>query len=244
MLASAESAFSQNVVATSADVSSVLEMFTSQGCSSCPPADRLLGDYARRDGVVALAYHVDYWDYIGWKDVYGTRQNTERQRAYGAALQSRSIYTPQMIINGQREVVGSHKRAIEGAMQDTKLAPQGEKTSIRLTHDGTTMQVYAEMVKPQRPRTGELVLILVTFRDEAITLVDNGENQGLELVNTNMVRDWRVLGTVTEKPVEVNIPISLLQGPEGEKVGYAALLQTMTGEGKLGPIVAAAVLVS
>ena len=84
----------------------VLELFTSQGCSSCPPADALLGELAKRDEVVTLAFHVDYWDYIGWKDPFGDPLHTARQRAYAAHLGQRTIYTPQLVVDGAGHVVG------------------------------------------------------------------------------------------------------------------------------------------
>ncbi|MBT5374998.1 MAG: DUF1223 domain-containing protein, partial [Rhodospirillaceae bacterium] len=90
----------------------VVELFTSQGCSSCPPADAFLNDLSRRDDVIALSLHVDYWDYIGWEDPFATPESTNRQRRYAPVLAARSIYTPQMVIDGAAHEVGSKRKAI------------------------------------------------------------------------------------------------------------------------------------
>jgi hypothetical protein len=94
----------------------VLELFTSQGCSSCPPADALLRTMDQRPDIIALAYHVDYWDYIGWTDTFGAKANTDRQRAYAAAWKSNNIYTPELVINGAKDVVGSRQPDIDTAV--------------------------------------------------------------------------------------------------------------------------------
>src|SRR6516162_11701198 len=94
------------------DAPVVLELFTSQGCSSCPPADALLGKLAKRTDVLPLAFHVDYWDYIGWKDPYASKEATDRQYAYGRSLGLNMVYTPQMVIDGSQDVVGSDEGAV------------------------------------------------------------------------------------------------------------------------------------
>jgi hypothetical protein len=102
----------------------VIELFTSQGCSSCPPADEYLAELADRGDVVALAYHVDYWDHLGWRDTLGSPANTERQRAYGGSFGSHSVYTPQAVINGRQHMSGAKRGDIEATMRD--LAGSGE----------------------------------------------------------------------------------------------------------------------
>jgi hypothetical protein len=102
--------------ANAGEPKAVLELFTSQGCSSCPPADKLLGEYAKRDDVLVLSFNVDYWDYLGWKDTLANPDNTERQRAYASARGDRQVYTPQVVVNGSAHVVGSNKADIEAAI--------------------------------------------------------------------------------------------------------------------------------
>jgi hypothetical protein len=94
----------------------VVELFTSQGCSSCPPADKLLGELARRSDVLTLAYHVDYWNNLGWKDPFASADATRRQRRYAGALGLSGIYTPQMVVDGAIDAVGSDRRAVEAAL--------------------------------------------------------------------------------------------------------------------------------
>src|SRR5690606_27069813 len=99
----------------------VVELFTSQGCSSCPKADALFNELGKRDDVVALAWHVDYWDYIGWPDTFGARENSDRQRGYAENWGSARIYTPQMVINGTLGVIGSHRDDVDGALGEATL---------------------------------------------------------------------------------------------------------------------------
>src|SRR5215470_2470293 len=110
----------------------VLELFTSQGCSSCPPADALLGELAQRPGIVALAFHVDYWDYIGWKDPYASPTNTQRQHDYAVALGLHMVYTPQMVVDGRTDVVGSERGDVETAIG---RAAAGPKLAISIEKD-------------------------------------------------------------------------------------------------------------
>src|SRR5512140_911562 len=99
--------------AVAAEPRAVLELFTSQGCSSCPPADAVFASYAGRDDVIALSFHVDYWDYLGWNDTFASRENTDRQRSYAATRGDRQVYTPQIVVNGRDHVVGSDRLALE-----------------------------------------------------------------------------------------------------------------------------------
>ena len=103
----------------------VVELFTSQGCSSCPPADALLTSLADQEDVVALAYHVDYWDYVGWKDTFGEADFSDRQRAYAQSWGSSRIYTPQMVINGVKGVVGSRRGEVHGELDRASLPQIG-----------------------------------------------------------------------------------------------------------------------
>ena len=104
-----------------ANPKAVVELFTSQGCSSCPKADAMFNELGKRSDVVALAWHVDYWDYIGWPDTFGTAENSDRQRSYAESWGSARIYTPQMIINGKTGVVGSRDREVSGAIEGAAL---------------------------------------------------------------------------------------------------------------------------
>lgn len=227
--------------ATSRTVRGVVELFTSQGCSPCPPADRILGDLSKDPGIVALAYHVNYWDYIGWVDTHGSRANTERQRAYAKGFGTGVIYTPQVVVNGQRDVVGSRAARIAAAIAETALTRINAEAWVSLAVEGDRLHIAADGVAPD-PSARPPVLMLVTFDDRTETVVGKGENKGLTLVDSHAVRDWRILGMWDGKPLDVDIPIATLKRDAGTRSGYAAILQTVTEGGAPGPILAAAAL--
>lgn len=217
----------------------VLELFTSQGCSSCPPADKLLADYAKQPGVLTLGYHVDYWDYIGWRDTHGSRANTERQRDYAKALNAGTIYTPQMVVNGQTHVIGSFKNRIDSALASTGLDPRA-RVDLRL--QGDRLHITADL-GGAAAETRAPMLVLVTFDQSSRTDVTRGENRGRQLVDTHPVRDWRVIGMWSGKPLDVDLPKAMLDPTEDGPVGCAAILQTVTSDGAPGRILAAATIV-
>lgn len=227
--------------ATSRDVSGVVELFTSQGCASCPPADGVLTTLSRDPRLVTLAYHVDYWDYIGWKDTHGSRDNTERQRAYATSFGSGSIYTPQAVVNGRREVAGAKEGEIRRAVTATTLDSAGSgKPVVTLEIEDGRLHIAAEgggALAPGRPP----VLMLVTFDPWIETAVDRGENEGRTLGSSNAVRSWRILGMWEGRPLAVDIPLAMLR-EDGKPLGYAAILQGTTADAAPGPILAAAAL--
>jgi hypothetical protein len=124
---------------TSAKV--VLELFTSQGCSSCPPADALLESYTRRDDVIALSVPVDYWDRLGWKDTFASRQHTNRQQEYASARGDGQVYTPQVVVSGRIHVVGSSRPGIDGAIAAAKTALRDSHVPLSVHFDGDTLVV-------------------------------------------------------------------------------------------------------
>ncbi|KQT65910.1 MULTISPECIES: DUF1223 domain-containing protein [unclassified Aureimonas] len=223
---------------TSRDVTGVVELFTSQGCSSCPTADKLLTRLSEDSRLVALAYHVDYWDYIGWQDTHGSRENTERQRAYAKALGKGGIYTPQMVVNGRRGAIGSREDDIRKALAETSLQPS--PALLTLSVDGKRLRVGVENGSGGPGST--TVLMLVTFTETTETPVERGENKGLTLIDSHAVRDWRILGMGSDKPMETEIPLAALKPDPATKIGCAAILQSVTEGGQPGPILAAAAI--
>ncbi len=163
----------------------VVELFTSQGCSSCPPADALLGELAARSDVIALAYHVDYWDYIGWRDPFGSPANTERQRAYSAWMGSHMVYTPQMVIAGRYDVVGSRR----GQVEDTLVQARGEPLPLAVTMVG-----YDKVVIEGPTDAPAATVLAVIFQGRADTPVVRGENTGRTLSEFNIVREMVPVG--------------------------------------------------
>ena len=168
----------------------VVELFTSQGCSSCPPADELLGQLAARDDVIALGLHVDYWDYIGWTDTFADPQFTARQQGYGRAAGSRVVYTPQMIVGGIDHVVGN--RPMEVA--DTIMAHRGRlyPVSIDVTQaeGGYRIEARADTAQPR----SDMVVQLVRYMPHQQVNIARGENAGRYVDYHNIVLSWQVIG--------------------------------------------------
>lgn len=164
----------------------VVELFTSQGCSSCPPADALLQDLAQRDGVIALALHVDYWDYIGWEDSFASPAFTERQHLYARAAGERMVYTPQFIIGGVDRSVGADTMALMDLIAGHADRPAPVMLEVRASESGFSLE--AESVEP-----GAMVVQLVRYDPEETVEILSGENRGRTLTYSNVVRDWDVI---------------------------------------------------
>ncbi len=168
----------------------VVELFTSQGCSSCPPADEILAELATRNDVYALAYHVDYWDYLGWADEFGSPAFTARQKAYARSKGERSIYTPQAIIGGTDHVVGSKSMKIANAIQRHSDMPDPVTISVR--RNGGRVEVVARSTSVF---DAPAVVRVVTYIPQATTEIRRGENAGRTITYVNIVSGWRDLGT-------------------------------------------------
>ncbi|MEM7073424.1 MAG: DUF1223 domain-containing protein, partial [Pseudomonadota bacterium] len=165
----------------------VIELFTSQGCNSCPPADDLLAELAKREGIIALGFHVDYWDYIGWRDPFSSPMATVRQRDYAAGLALPFIYTPQMVLNGRYQVVGSKRLKVEHLIEMARLHQPLISLEARIDHDLLTVDL------PNiRPDVYELVW--AEFDQMHHTDVKRGENRGRTLQDANVVRNFEVIG--------------------------------------------------
>lgn len=179
----------------------VVELFTSQGCGACPPADRLLGELARRADVVALALHVDYWDYLGWRDRFASPENTRRQRRYVAALGEPSVFTPQMVIDGAASVVGSRR---EPALEEIAMAAATpDSVSVGLERAGDAVRIA--LTPLAESRGGARVLYFVYERPRSIAIT-GGENGARRLTYHNAVREWAEIGAWTGAPAELVAP--------------------------------------
>lgn len=167
----------------------VVELFTSQGCSSCPPADAFFATLADRDDVIALGLHVDYWDYIGWKDVFGSPQFTKRQKAYARHAGRRSVYTPQMIVHGREDVVGTHP--VDVAELIMRYREMEAPVTLEIARGGA-----GAVTIEARARAGlrePLNIHLVRYTPSARIDVLRGENAGRTLVYNNIVTEWSTL---------------------------------------------------
>jgi hypothetical protein len=166
----------------------LVELFTSQGCSSCPPADEFLHKLAKRDDVIALSLHVDYWDYIGWKDVFADHRYTLRQHGYAQAGKRRSVYTPQMIIHGQDHVVGNHPMDVSDLIRTYQKRAQPVALSVE--RQGTQVVIRAKGGTGKGP----MLVQMVRYEPRAMVDIRRGENAGRKLSYANVVREWNVIG--------------------------------------------------
>ncbi len=200
----------------------VIELFTSQGCSSCPPADALAAQLARRGDVLVLSYHVDYWNYLGWRDTFSNEGSTRRQKAYAKAMGQRMVYTPQIIVNGVKAMVGSDAGAVLAAIEAVAAGPSGAALTLRA-------EAGEALATASMADSAPGVVVLVAYGASEEVSVDLGENAGRDLVTTNPVIEWTTLGAVDAEPRSWRAHV-----PDGAR-GVAALLQ-----GRDGAIVASA----
>ncbi|MBE0452192.1 DUF1223 domain-containing protein [Roseovarius autotrophicus] len=193
----------------------VIELFTSQGCASCPPADEFFQSLAAREDVLALSLHVDYWDYIGWEDTFASPAHTARQRGYASAGGRKMVYTPQMIINGTDHVVGTRFRDVT-ALIDKHREAGANGLSVDVIRNGATLHLAAGS---EAPRAMPLIVQLARYLPEETVEIVRGENEGRTITYVNIVTDlievaeWDTLG-----PLELTV-----DWPEG--VPVAVILQ-------------------
>lgn len=202
----------------------VVELFTSQGCSSCPPADAYLGELAQRPDVLALSFHVDYWNYIGWTDPFATKFATARQHAYARLLNMRYVYTPQMVVNGVTEGVGSERTTIAGLIKAAKEDKRAhQRVTLRRNADGS-LAIHVDAGTASAPAT----VWLAGFDGEHSTSVPRGENEGATLKDYQVVRSWASLGLWQGAALDLTVPADKLGGDGG----VAVLLQ-QNGAGRI-----------
>jgi len=180
----------------------VVELYTSQGCSSCPPADKYMGELTKRRDVLGLTFHVDYWDYIGWKDPFARPENTVRQRQHSRNLGLRNIYTPQMVIQGAANAVGSDRMDVDRAISRTKKIAQVPVNLIHRKNGQLNISIPASAIKDSAN------IFLVAFDDKHSTAVKRGENGGRKLSHYNVVRDMKQIGTWTGQAVSLNVSVA------------------------------------
>ncbi len=199
----------------------VLELFTSQGCSSCPAADRLIGEIAGDRSLVVLTLPIDYWDYLGWKDTLALKGHTHRQRAYAKSRGDREVYTPQVVVNGTAHVLGNDHPAIERAL--ASAPPLRLPVSVSVTGDKVVVQVPAASDDKAQ---GE-VWLCPTTRTVNVE-IGRGENKGRTITYTNVVRRWVKLGEWSGRPETFTVPVATLAG--GDVDAVTVLVQGRAGE--------------
>jgi hypothetical protein len=175
-----------------ADPRAVVELFTSQGCSSCPAADQIIGELARDPSVIALSMPIDYWDYLGWKDTLADPRFSARQKAYSHMRGDRDVYTPQVVVNGSAHVIGSDRAGIEDAITDTQRADKVMSVPVTMTLSGKQIHVSVAAGKTPTAAHGEVWICAVS---RAIPIaIGRGENRGREVTYYNVVRNLLKVG--------------------------------------------------
>jgi len=211
----------------------VIELYTSQGCADCPQADALLKHYADQKDIVALTLPVDYWDYLGWKDTLANPRNAERQRAYAQRLGIGTVYTPQVIVNGAAEVLGSSGSEIERAIAATNTAISNAHLPIRFWYYGSTIIIEVAGAAPGAEAQEATIWLAVVQRRIEVP-VKTGENAGKTLIYYNVVRELTPVGVWNGRPTTIRLARAAIMRPESED------LVVIVQEQNTGPIIGAA----
>jgi hypothetical protein len=213
-------------------VRAVVELFTSQGCSSCPPADALLKTLSDDPSIIALSLPVDYWNYLGWKDTFASQRNSERQRNYARARGDGAIYTPQAVVNGLVPVNGASKDAIEQAIDTTSKSAGPKQIPVRFWPERNTLN-FAIGAEAAGHDAREATIWLGVVQMSGSVPIKNGENAGKTLTYTNIVRELTPIGIWKGQPLKVQLPRAALMQADAQKI--VVLMQ----EGRSGPIIGA-----
>ena len=219
--------------ADAAQPRAVLELFTSQGCSSCPAADKLLGELAGDPSLVVISVPIDYWDYLGWKDTLASPGHSARQRAYARVRGDREVYTPQIVVNGAAHVLGSDRAAIEHAITVTDRGGTIMSVPVVLSLGGSDLNVKVAVGKEHASGEVWMCPIARTVPVE----IGRGENSGRTVTYHDVVRRWLKLGDWTGTELKWNVPISEITSDGSD--GVVVMLQQGTHD-KPGPILGAA----
>jgi hypothetical protein len=203
----------------------VVELFTSQGCSSCPAADRLLGELAKDPSLVAMSLPIDYWDYLGWKDTLANPRHSARQRAYAHERGDRAVYTPQVVVNGLVHVQGSDRAAIESAIAKTRGLPGTVAVPVQLAVRGE--RIEAEVAAGTGASAAGELWVCALAKSIPVA-IGRGENRGREVTYHNVVRRWLKLGDWNGSAATFSTPLSEVMAEDVNAV--AVVLQTGTGD--------------
>jgi hypothetical protein len=193
------------IVARAGEARALLELFTSQGCSSCPAADKLLGELAADPSLVVMSVPIDYWDYLGWKDTLANPAHSARQRAYARARGDRQVYTPQIVVNGAMHVLGSDRAAIDRVIEQTDQKPAVMSLPVLLSIGGANLTVKAQSAENEHS-SGEVWLC--PLAKSVQVAIGRGENRGRTITYHNVVRRWVKLGDWSGTEATWNVPLS------------------------------------
>ncbi len=212
----------------------VIELFTSQGCSSCPPADNALQRFVQQGDVVALAYHVDYWNYRGWTDTLGSKENTDRQYAYARMLGRSGVYTPQAVLNGREHINGADYQGIANRLNQMDEAGKGLAIPIEAAIRGDEIDIKVGA------GSGKANIVVVYFDKEQSVDVEKGENLGKKITYWHAVRDIQTIGMWEGTETKLVLPASMLGTKKAG--GCAILLQRMRSADVPAAIIGATVV--
>jgi hypothetical protein len=212
---------------------SVLELFTSQGCSSCPPADALLAELAEKPGIVALSYSVDYWNYLGWRDTLSSAANSDRQHEYAKARGDGRVYTPQIVVDGLLHVVGSDENAVEQAMRDAAKRLANVRVPVSMQGDGDALVINVGAA-PEASYTREATIWLAITKEQETVSITRGENRGRTLSYHHPVRELSPVGMWKGEALTLRLPLKDLKAIGGDCL--IALVQVES----YGPVLGAA----
>ncbi|MBY5817279.1 DUF1223 domain-containing protein [Rhizobium leguminosarum] len=214
----------------------VVELFTSQGCSSCPPADAAFRKLVNQGDVIALAYHVDYWNYLGWADTLSSKENTERQYGYARTMGRSNVYTPQAIVNGRGHLAGADLNGINTKIDTFSSEGNGLTIPISAAMRGDELEIKIGAGQ------GKANVVMVYFDKEKTIDVEKGENSGKKISYLHSVTNVETVGMWDGKAINLTLPASVLQRPQLE--GCAILLQSATADGDPAAILGATVVMA
>jgi hypothetical protein len=218
-----------------AEPRAVVELFTSQGCSSCPPADKIIGELARDPSVIALSMPIDYWDYLGWKDTLADSRFSARQKAYSQTRGDRDVYTPQVIVNGSVHVIGSDRSKIDSAIGDTRKADGVMSVPVTVALAGKQINVSVAASDKSPAAHGEVWICSVS---KAVPImIGRGENRGKEVTYHNVVRTLLKVGDWNGTSGSWTVP---LENISREGVDAAVVFVQDGNRDKPGPMLGAA----
>lgn len=211
----------------------LLELFTSQGCSSCPPADALFQELSTKPGVITLSFSVDYWNYLGWHDTLSSPENSERQRGYALARGDGKVYTPQVVVDGIKHVNGANEAAIEMAIRTAKRRLRDVKVTMSMRAEGDSLLVDIGSA-PAASDMRQATVWLAVAKDEETVKITRGENRGETISYSHPVRELMPVGIWKGEPTTLRLPLKDLHA-----IGGDCLVSMLQVEGA-GPILGTA----
>ena len=231
----AQATDASSTASTSAAPKAVVELFTSQGCSSCPAADAILGQLAQRDDVIAISLSVDYWDYLGWKDTLAQAKFSERQKAYAKVLGDGMLYTPQAVVNGVAHVNGSDEGKITNAID--KAAKNAGSTQVPVRLSAVDGKLVVDIGAATHGTTAKDATVWLAVMAQSVDVpITRGENKGKTVTYFNVVKELIPIGMWNGKAMTVQLERHSIMHAGAERC--AVLVQ----QGRAGPIVGAALL--